>query len=237
MITKELIEKRINNFWGYWNLKSDIWFIWMEEWFNGDLIDLEKRFKKTYEKDVVDIQDDMTEVIDHIKWFLPKSNIQKTRGKLILILLRLKWEKIENYEIKKFQRFNFARNNSNHCNLVFMPLPCRSVNTKDWFYDRFWIEYLKKRSEYISKVMPLRIRYFSDLLKNHKPKIVIFYSFSYLNKWQEIIWSDFDKVNKYLYTKKIKNVNFFVIPHPCAHGITNQRWLEISNSINIGISN
>jgi len=34
MISKELIEKRINKFRGYGNLNSDIWFIGMEEGFN-----------------------------------------------------------------------------------------------------------------------------------------------------------------------------------------------------------
>ena len=44
MITKELIENRINHFFGYGNIESDIWFIGMEEGFDGNLSDLKIRF-------------------------------------------------------------------------------------------------------------------------------------------------------------------------------------------------
>jgi len=130
----------------------------------------------------------MTDIQDHMKWFLPNSNIQKTWGKLILILLTLKFnETITNDKIKEFQRKDFGRLKSNHCNLEFMPLPCRSIRNSDWFYNQFKINYLENRKNYIDKIMPFRIKLLQDLIKRYTPKVVICYSFSYLEKWKRII--------------------------------------------------
>jgi len=116
MLSKELIEKRINKFLGYGNLDSDIWFIGVEEGLaDGTSTDLEKRFKRIEDESVVDIQDE-SDVQGHMKWFLPNSKLQRTWCKLILILLTLKSnnEKITNDRIKEFQRNEFGRLNSNH---------------------------------------------------------------------------------------------------------------------------
>ncbi len=231
MLTKKIIEERINRFWGYGNLKADIWFIGMEEGFHGNLIDLENRFNRTKNKSVVDLQNDMSDVQDHMKWFLPNSGIQRTWGKIIKILLTLKSnKKITNDEIKEFQRKEFGRLNSDHCRLEFMPLPCRSTKKKDWFYNKFEIDYLETRKKYIDKIMPLRIKLFQDLIKKYSPKIIICYSFSYLKKWQEVVGCELlDKSN--LYYCKNNGSNFFVIPHPTAHGMTNNDWNQIMQNI------
>lgn len=236
MISKELIENRIKNFWGYGNLNSDIWFIGMEEGFHGTLADLENRFNRTKDKSVIDLQNDMADVKDHMKWFLSNSGIQRTWWKLILILLTLKSEEnITNDKIKEFQKKEFGRLNSNHCSLEFMPLPCRSTKKKDWFYEQFGIDYLKTRKRYHDKIMPLRIKLFQDLIENYKPKIVICYSFSYIKKWKEIIGCNLSKKKNLYYCKKDKT-NFFVIPHPTARGMTNNDWNEIAQNIKL-ISN
>jgi hypothetical protein len=70
MILKKLIENRINNFLGYGNIDSDIWFVCMEEGFAGGLEDLEDRFNATKDSVVIDIRDDMVDVSDHIRYFL-----------------------------------------------------------------------------------------------------------------------------------------------------------------------
>lgn len=231
MITKELIENRINHFWGYGNLNSGIWFIGMEEGFHGSLADLESRFNRTKNRVVIDVQDDMADVPDHMKWFLPAcKKMQKTWSKLILILLVLKSEAFDNEKIKEFQKRNFARINGDHCCLEFMPLPCRSTNKKDWFYDQFGLEYLNNRKEYCAKIMPLRTKLFQELINKYKPKVVICYSLTYLKNWEEIIGSGYEK-NKDLYYGKSNSTNFFIIPHSTAHGMTSQQWLDLAMMI------
>jgi len=231
MIDKKIIEDRISNFWWYWNIESKIWFIWMEEWFSWDILDLEKRFKKTIWKTVIDIKEDMLDVEDHIKWFISNSPLQRTLSKLILILLVLDWkENINNELIKEYQRNNFGRNGGNHCSLEFMPLPCKSINKKDWIYWDFGIDYLFTRKDYLNYIIPSRIELFKNLINNWNPKIIIFYSFTYLEKYQEIIWEKLIKEWNLYYTK-INNILYFVIPHPTAHWYTNIDWLYISNNI------
>ena len=66
-ITKDLIEGRINNFWGYGNLDGNVWFIGLEEGFGGNENDLARRLSKN--KVVLDNQGDMRDVADHIRWF------------------------------------------------------------------------------------------------------------------------------------------------------------------------
>jgi hypothetical protein len=236
MLTTELIKNRINTFWGYGNLNSDIWFIGMEEGFHGNLTDLDNIFNKTKDDSVIDLQDGMTDVQDHMKWFSPNSRIQRTWGKLILILLTLKSdEEVTNDKIKEFQRKEFGRLNSNHCSLEFMPLPCRSIRKKDWFYNKFEIDYLETRKKYLHKIMPLRIKLFQDLIMKYSPKTIIFYSFSYLEKWKAIIGCNLLK-RKNIYHCKKDNFDIFIIPHSTAHGMTNNDWNEIAQNIKL-ISN
>lgn len=231
MLTKELIEKRINKFLGYGNLDSDIWFIGMEEGFDGNLADLENKFNRTKDKSVIDLQDGMTDVQGHMNWLSPNSNIQRTWGKLIRILLTLKSnEKVTNDRIKEFQKKEFCRSNSNHCNLEFMPLPCRSTKNKDWFYNKFEIDYLKTRKKYLDKITPLRIKLFQKLIKKYKPKIIICYSFDYLKNWKNIIGCDLSEEKNFHHCRKDKT-DFFVIPHPTARGKTNNHWDEIAQNI------
>lgn len=231
MIDKDLIENRIKNYWGYGNLNSDTWFVGMEEGFDGSLSDLEKRFNKTKDRCVIDIKSDMQDVPDHFKWFSPNAPSQRTWSKLILILLMLySSEEVSLDVIKKYQRNNFARLNSDHCVLEFMPFPCKSVRKKDWFYDQFKIDYLETRKTYLKHVMPIRIELFKKLLKKHSPKVVIFYSLSYLDKWSDIISEKFSK-NENLYHCKQDSTHFFVIPHPVAYGLKNSDWIDIACNI------
>ncbi len=230
MITQNLIENRIHSFWGYGNLHSNTWFIGMEEGFHGSLEDLEDRLKQTMDKSVIDLQDDMRDVQDHMKWFSETSHVQPTWGKLIFILLSLSFKNTSNDQIKKYQRKEFGRLKSDHCSLEFMPLPCRSTSKADWFYNKFGIDYLANRKSYIEKVMPTRIILFRKLIDEYNPKVVVMYSLSYKHEWQKIIGCETEKIGDVYYAKQCKT-NFFIIPHSTAHGKTNDDWTKIAETI------
>lgn len=237
MINKQLIENRIDNFLGYGNLDSDIWFIGMEEGL-GDEKTLEKRFLRTNNKRVVDIQDDIKGITDHEIWFSENLRIQPTWSKLIRILLVLNSEEGDDREkIREFQKNCFARKDSNHCILELMPLPCKSTKDKDWVYHKLCdIPYLKTREEYFDRIMPKRIDLFEKLLKEeNNPQTVIFYSFTYKNKWEEIIGCSFQITSRnndnYIYFHDSAKTKYFVIPHPTARGYTNGDWNEIAGKI------
>ena len=53
-ISKEIIENRINNFLGYGNINSKIWFFSIEEGTKGNLQALEERFRATRDKSILD---------------------------------------------------------------------------------------------------------------------------------------------------------------------------------------
>lgn len=231
MISKKIINDRIDKFLWYWDIKTDIWFVWMEEWFWGTIEELEIRLKSTKSKNIIDVYHDMVNVPDHIKRFIPNAPIQRTLSKLILIYLTLKWKNIiSNEDIRETQTNIFGRINSDTCNLELMPLPCRSVNEKDWIYKDFNIPWLWSRKEYIERFMPQRICLFQKLIHEKKPKIVIFYSFSYRDKRDLIIWKPTKKINN-LFFYRNSHTNFFIIPHPAAHWLTKKDWYKIAEDI------
>ncbi len=231
MISKKIINDRIDKFLWYWDIKTDIWFVWMEEWFWGTIEELEIRLKSTKSKNIIDVYHDMVNVPDHIKRFIPNAPIQRTLSKLILIYLTLKWKNIiSNEDIRETQTNIFGRINSDTCNLELMPLPCRSVNEKDWIYKDFNIPWLWSRKEYIERFMPQRICLFQKLIHEKKPKIVIFYSFSYRDKRDLIIWKPTKKINN-LFFYRNSHTNFFIIPHPAAHSLTKKDWYKIAEDI------
>jgi len=97
-----------------------------------------------------------------------------------------------------------------------MPLPCRSINKKDWVYSKFNIEGLSSRKEYIKTIMPKRIRLFKEKIAEYRPKIVIFYSLSYKQERDKIIGNTSESFNNIFYNKT-NSTSFFIVPHPTAH--------------------
>ncbi len=236
MYIKELIENRIDKFWGYGNLQSDIWFIGMEEGFSGDQNELKIRFEKTYDRSVIDIKNDMKDIKDHMKWFYGKPNIQRTWSKLILILLSITTNNTEptNEEIRKFQKNLFGRLNSNHCLLEFMPLPSKSIKAQDWMYGELNIDYLKTRKTYIDNIMPKRIRLLKEMIQINEPKALIFYSFTYLKEWKSMVNNEFEPSDG-IHINSSGKEKYFIIPHPTAHGMTKAQWNNIAQKIKEGI--
>jgi len=231
MITEQLIYDRIKSFLWYGDINSDIRFVGMEEWFWWSIEDLEIRLLHTDKKEVVDIFQDMKYVKDHIKRFIPNAPIQRTLSKLILLQLFINWKKnINNDIIRHYQTSIFGRSWSNTCNLEFMPLPCRSINKKDWVYSKFNIEGLSSRKEYIKTIMPKRIRLFKEKIAEYRPKIVIFYSLSYKQERDKIIGNTSESFNNIFYNKT-NSTSFFIVPHPTAHWYTKEDWINIAKNI------
>jgi len=223
-ISKELIEDRINNFWGYGNLKSKFWFVSMEEGTSGNLDELKNRFIKTKGKSVLDCKNDMLDVPEHIKFYSGiKPPLQSTISKLIRVLLNILYDStISTEDIRKFQRDEFGRLNSNHCSLEFMPLPV--PKTDMWIYNCVDIDYLSDRESYNQAIMMKRIRLFSKLIDNYKPEIVIFYSLKYFDKWKMITNSNFISLGNRIWISEDKQTKFFIIPHPQTFGLKNTDW-------------
>lgn len=233
-----LIQERIKNFFGYGNLESDIWFVGMEEGFDGSMDLLYERFKTTSNKVVCDIVEDMQTSPDHLRWFEDNAPTQKTYRPLIYIHLYLK-NGIEPTleEIRQFQISLFGRKESDHTVLELMPLPSKSIKEADWLYGDFNIEGLGSRKEYLRSYKPERVQDLQKLINEHQPKLVLFYSRTYLSDWQQIASVPFvEVIPKKLHIAKNHGIYYAVVPHATSFGMSNEDWRAIAERIKLKIS-
>lgn len=205
----------------------------MEEGYSGDDELLVKRLKATAEGQIFDIYDDMRVDPGHMAWFKNGAPTQPTYRKLIYLLLYLRSGKEPTIEdIREYQIHQFGRKSSDHAVLELMPLPCKSIRKADWIYDAFGIEGLSSRKEYLATYKPLRVHLLRTLIKNHKPKLVIFYSRTYAEDWQSIVPTSFAEViSDKLSIAKDDSTVYASVPHSTAHGHSNADWKEIAEVI------
>ena len=230
---KLLIQERIKNFWGYGNLSGDVWFVGMEEGCDGSIPKLINRFKTTSKREVFDIYDDMRGDADHMKWFEEGAGTQSTYRKLIYLLLYLRTHKEPTIEdIREYQIKYFGRKKGDHAALELMPLPCRSLKAKDWVYEASGVEGLSSRREYLKRYRRERVERLHDMIQKYKPRLIIFYSTTYLKDWFYVAGVSFKELlPKNLYVAKNDSTIYAVVPHSTAPGKTNKEWKEIAETI------
>lgn len=179
---------------------------------------------------MIDLQDGMKAIKDHMKWFQSHPPIQRTWGKLISILLVLGSDNpVDREKVREYQRTHLGRSDSNHCLLELMPLPSCSTKEQDWRYGQFGINYLSSRDSYLEHVLPQRISALKKLIEEHCPNRVIFYSMGYMSAWQTVAGGEFSTFteDRRVFHLHSGEADYFVIPHPVAHGMSNQDWLDI----------
>lgn len=222
---KKLIETRLKNFLGHGNLKSDLWFIGMEEGHDGSLVDVRKKFLRTHGKKVFDPRPSE-------RWFGKKARIQSTWGKLIRILLATKNPKhiaMDRERVRAFQIAHFGKNKADHAMLDLMPLPCGSVSK--WLYAKLGIPHLESRKAYHERYRPDRIAMFRKLIAKHQPKMVVLCSVGYLRSvWPAIAGGAFRRIriqDNDIYYRRSGGTRYFVIPHPTARlSLGNTFWFK-----------
>jgi len=225
--TALLILKRLKNFWGYGNLKGPIWFVGMEEGLGDDEGFPLKRFEATDGKAVVDITSNTS--ADHQNLFKEGAKTQPTWRPLIFILLYQKLGRIPTIaEIRDFQINQFGRTASPHAILELMPLPAKSTKKADWIYQDVPLIGLTHREEYLATYLPERVQALKLLIEKHQPKLVLFYSRSYLNEWQSIISKKLKEViPDKLHMVKVDKTIYVVTPHPTSRGLSTADWEQI----------
>lgn len=234
-LRQELLKSRIKNFVGYGNLKSDIWFVALEEGCDGSADGLMRRFLRTNGKKIIDPR-------PHDRWFGDGASIQPTWGKLIRILLAIEHPKKrmpDKEQVRGFQIEKFGKRKANHAMLDLMPLPCRSLQS--WHYAEFGVGHLETRKSYERIYLNKRTELFQELIKKHGPKAVVFCGINQLHKaWRGIAGGKFKSVDAgrgKLHFKDGGRTRYFVIPHPAArqpHG--NRYWHKIGLTIRRRVS-
>ncbi len=225
-----LILKRLKNFWGYGNLKGSVWFIGMEEGLGENEGFPFERFQATDGKKVVDITSNT--LADHQK-FVTDGKYQPTYNRLIFILLYQKHRRIPTKEeIRDYQISEFGRIKSDHAILELMPLPSKSVKNSDWTYQDIPLIGLTNREEYLASYIPDRVHALKILIEKHQPKLVLFYSRTYLKHWQLIVPKKLKEVIPgRLHVAKIGNTTYAVTSHPTSREITTADWTQIAKKL------
>ena len=226
-----LISRRLKKFWGYGNLKGSVWFIGMEEGIGIDEDFPITRFQSTDEKEVVDITDNIAE--DHHRWFQTGAATQRTWRPLIFILLYQRLGRVPSLEeIRDYQINYFGRRKSDHAILELMPLPARSLKASDWIYSDVQLNGLKNRKEYLATYKSERVKLLQALIEKHQPKVVLFYSRSYMADWQSIVPKLLKEViPEKLHVAKANGTTYAVTAHPVSHGMSTKDWEIIARTI------
>jgi hypothetical protein len=205
----------------------------MEEGFTEDNAVLAARLAATANGSIFDIYDDMRFDPGHMAWFKEGARTQPTYRKLIYVLLFLRTGKEPTIEvIREYQIHTFGRKGSDHAVLELMPLPCRSTRKGDWIYGELGIDGLSSRKEYLAAYKPMRIELLRSLIQKHTPKLVIFYSLTYLKDWEQIGGAPLTELTpRRLFMAKSNGTKFAVMPHSAAKGLSNHDWRGIAEAI------
>lgn len=191
-LVRELVERRVKNFWGYGRLEAPTWFVGIEEGLGKSETDLSMRFRATdrevpidesNRKGWIDVYSDMTEIVDHAKWYTHDArSIQPTLRHPIALYLFLKFgDSPTRSEILDCQKRTIGRNvpDPEVALLELLPLPVRSISVSSWSYGAAGIDGLESRAAYERKYLDARATSLARFIREHQPRLVIFYSLRY----------------------------------------------------------
>lgn len=230
MSTPTEIENVIRAAFGFGDFEARYWFIGLEPGLSGTEPGERKRLIANRiaawkEKEIEDLFD-YHKRIDVVQWFGPEAKLQRTWAKLIRVLMVLNAKPVNTESLKRFQSDVWGRANSETCLLELFPLPCPSTKKKDW-EDCYKIE----RADYEERCRRRRIPRFQALIREYRPRAIIFYGVTKMKEWKLIAGVDFDSPNRDLFVQVKNRTLFSVIKHPSTKGITNMYFKKVGREI------
>lgn len=236
MISSDLINDRIKNFWGYGSLNAPVWYVGMEEGLGPttDTKELDIRFKAADGKATVDMRKDMSHLVGHMKWFKKDSPIQATWKYPIALYLYLKNHKIPSQqEIREHQGLILGdKAKKESTTIELMPLPSQKAHESTWLYKKYDVPGLNSRKEYLYTYKPKRVKELKNLIEKYSPKLVIFYSIGYLPEWTEIIGQKPKEITRQMYFAQKGETSFCILPQGASFGMSYKRLYEFADKIN-----
>ncbi len=229
----ELIEKRVDTFYGYGNYQGNYWFIGMEE-AGGDFKDINNRINTWSNRGKQEIED-LAEYHIDIGWgesFLPGAKLDVPVWRSIIrILLSAKGkESIDIENVRKYQINELGRKNQETCLLELLPLPSPSIT--HWIYSQHsQLTFLSSRKKYENHCVEKRINHISYRIKEYQPKTVVFYGIFYEDYWRKIADVEFSPTPEGFFIGKNSQTVFVIAKHPVAFGVTNEYFHNIGKSI------
>lgn len=228
----------IKKFYGYGNYKGKIWFVGMEPGAPTENEKIRRFFEVWKDRGEPEIDDVRRSHLDvgispYIDLFNENPKYQRTWGGLIKILFfKDNKKEFTTRDVKNYQKDKLGRKNSDHCLIELLPLP--SAGTNYWPYSKTGIKELKNRKLYKSTYLPLRIKRIKELIIKYKPKVIVFYSISYLTYWQKLLKKDFElyKVidNKKILRTEEEGTLYLVIAQP-SQGVSDNYLAKVGELV------
>ena len=232
-----LIKDFINNFYGYGNLDSKIYFIGKEEGGVTNIKQLEDRiqaWKKLGSKKTVDMAE-FHKLIGEKYYFMDSHEndfqLQNTWWRYSYIYHSFLYKSAPTRESYKYiQSKKLGRMDGLGALIELKPLP--SKNEKIWPYGGLNIGFLRSRSVYESFIFEKRVSDIKEMINRFKPRLVVFNGKNKNDKivsyWERIAGTKFHKHEDFDLLIGNNDQTIFIISKQMASGqITNQQLFNI----------
>jgi hypothetical protein len=217
-LRNELVVAYMQQFFGYGDLSSPLWFVGMEEGVGKEsLEDRLRAWDKLGRTETTDIRESHR-LIDEKRWFdgaFPE--IQRTWRRLIIIAQGYYGLPTSKEAIRKYQKDRLV---TKEAVLELMPLPHKTLAS--WDHDHLYPD----KSSYRATIAPLRIAWYKEKLEAMRPKAVVFHGTTppYPEYWFAIAGSPFQPKDGWSF-RKVGNTVFVICAQ--ARGLSDGYFREI----------
>jgi len=228
-----LLDQFIHTFYGSGTYSGKYWFVGIEQGGGDSFNEVSKRISVWQELGKQEL-DDIVEFhlqINMDKYFSDPIKTQKTWGQLIRIILSFQGKSTTASDVKTYQRDLLGRKNGETCLLELLPL--QSPNLSTWHYDQWSdLDILKDRAAYNEFCLPWRSEHIRSQILTYRPKVVVFYSYSYRYLWMQIVGPEVhftEESNSWI--GQSKGTLYLITKHPAMRGIKNSYFESIGTVI------
>lgn len=222
-----------NQHYGYGNFKGDFWFVGMEEGGGDSFQDIERRLQTWAKRGKLEVDDVAEYHIDLgiTSLFRERPRIQTTWGGLIRILMAARGQTPTTDAIREYQRDSLGRAAGETCLLELLPLP--SPSTSHWLYrDYSKLPFLADRQAYRQALLSKRMAHLRERIRQHQPRVVVFYGYVYQQNWRDIAGADFTQsAGQDFYLADCGSQVFVIMKHPAATGLRNDYFHRVGRAI------
>jgi hypothetical protein len=229
----QLLDKYIHTYYGTGDYSARYWFVSME---NGggktfdEVLNQITIWQELNEKELVDGKE------FHIRMKIPEFftdpvKIQRTWMQQARIVLASQGMNATLSDVKVYQRDLLGRKNGETCLLELLPLP--SPNISAWNYNQWSdLAILRNRVAYSDYCFPWRCAHIRAQIQIYQPRVVVFNSYSYKEKWKQIAGPGvnfIDEAGVKIGTEG--NTLFIITKHPTMRGISNAYFQTVGSLI------
>ena len=183
----DLLADFADTFYGYGDYNGPYWFVGMEEGGDSSFENVEARLSTWHQQGRQELADvvDFHRAIGLEQYFDKTPPLEPAWGKLIRIILSVEGQVSstegphqQRDKVRAYQRESFGRvSGGKNCLIELLPLPRPSRSLKDWKYTKYSdLPQLADPKTYEKHYLSKRAAHIQELINQHKPPIVVFYS-------------------------------------------------------------